>query len=334
MHIVFLRGAVPPSSEHPEKLLYDSIESCEDMWTQLFHRVLQLAGATGELLYQTGTKDRRTVVSGPLVERWVPSIKKYTPEQLPDVIIARGGFDYYDGFVQRFPGAKKIHYGAGKRFYPQGYNDYDLFLVDTEKQLRKVCGKGRKAEYLLKPAATLFSPQDVDKIYDVCFMANATQADIKRHRFMVKSMYRSGLRILNIGLTDNKLIALAEQRGTDVVWQGWCRRHELPALISQCRIGMCCSNTVDSCPRVIPEYLACGLPVLVTPDVRFWRERYLTEDTGLSVSDDAVVSGAYWLMERALTPHPYYVANLSMDVASKRLVDQVKDIQMTIVEPR
>ena len=327
MHIVFLRGAVPPPSEHPEKLLYDSIENCEDMWTQLFHRVLQFSGATGELLYQTGTKDRRTVVSGPMVERWVPSIKKYTPDQQTDVIIARGGFDYYDGFVQRFPVAKKIYYGAGKRFYPQGYNDYDLFLVDTEKQLRKVWGKGRKAEYLLKPAATLFSPQDVDKIYDVCFMANATQADIKRHKWLIKQLAGSTLRVLNIGNTNKKLKAFAKERGALVTWAGWHLRKDLPALISQCRVGVCCSTAVDSCPRVIPEYLACGLPVLVTPDVRFWRERYLTEDTGVPVSDDAVVRGAHCLMERALDPHPYYTANLSMDAAAKRLVDQVKDLQ-------
>jgi len=30
MNIVFLRGSIPPVNEHPEKLLYDSIENCED----------------------------------------------------------------------------------------------------------------------------------------------------------------------------------------------------------------------------------------------------------------------------------------------------------------
>ena len=31
MNMLFLRGAVPPTNEHPEKLFYESIKDCGDM---------------------------------------------------------------------------------------------------------------------------------------------------------------------------------------------------------------------------------------------------------------------------------------------------------------
>ena len=90
MNIVFLRGAVPPKSEHPEKLLYNEIDDCEDAWTQLFYRLTKLLNANGQLLYQG--KFRRFVVDESFIEIWVPSFGKYVPDTKPDLIICRGGF--------------------------------------------------------------------------------------------------------------------------------------------------------------------------------------------------------------------------------------------------
>jgi len=117
MNIVFLRGAIPPQNEHPEKIEYDHIDVCEDMWTQLFHAITHQLDANAIMLYQGGDRIKR--VDDKFVERWVPNLGKYALPMDPDIIFARGGFDYYDPFLRRFPRAKKVYYGAGRRFFPQ-----------------------------------------------------------------------------------------------------------------------------------------------------------------------------------------------------------------------
>jgi glycosyltransferase involved in cell wall biosynthesis len=295
MNIIFLRGAVPPKSEHPEKLLYNQIEDCEDMWTQLFYYLLKSLGAKGELLYQGG--NRKFVIDNMFTERWVPSFNKYKPKRKPDLIICRGGFKYYDCINKRFPKAKKVYYGAGARFYPTtGYEKYDLFLTDSNAQLIKIRKKGKNVALFIKPAATLFKPFKTKKKFDICFIANAAQARIKRHKLFLQSFAKSKLSILNLGGTNKKLVALARKLGVNIKWDGWSLRKNLPQKISKCRVGVCCSTNYDSCPRVIPEYLACGVPIVATKNMNFWHDKYIVPGTGLLVREDRLLHGVKKLL--------------------------------------
>jgi len=285
MHIVFLRGSVPPKNEHPEKLLYKNIARCEDMWTQLFYYLTKKMGATAEFLYLSPESRRTFCVDESFIERWVPSLSTFKPMRKPNLIVCRGGFPYYDDFVKRFPKAKKVYYGAGTRYFPQtNFTKYDLFLVDSLKQQKSILEKGKNAHLFIKPASTLFVPKPVDKKYDICFMANASTGRIKRHKDFIKVMAGSKYSILSLGNTDSKYIKLAKKLGTNITWGGWSLRKDLPSKISQCKVGICCSTNYDSCPRVIPEYLACGLPVIATKNMNFWHERYIMPQSGRLVS--------------------------------------------------
>jgi glycosyltransferase involved in cell wall biosynthesis len=325
MHIIFLRGAVPPKNEHPEKLEYDHIDDCEDMWTQLLFTVAKTMGADATLLYKgPRTFVKRMHPDYPIAEMHTPSFKDVTMVKKVDLIIARGGFPYYDKIMQRFPEAKKVYYGAGKRFYPtSSFKDYDLFLTDAPAQRDAIRKKGKRAELFIKPAATMFKPIDVQKRYDVCFLANAKQRKIKRHDMLIDAL-DGRISALIVGNTDKKLYT---QCGDNITLGGWHLRHELPKLISQCKIGVCCSTGYDSCPRVIPEYLACNLPVVVTENVNFWTDKYIRVATG-SVAPNTV-TGLRTRIEEAISfleshgPRDYYDANLSMDVAAKHLVDLI-----------
>jgi len=319
VRILFLRGSVPPKSEHPEKLKYGFISECEDMWTQLFWMVTRNLGASGEVVYQGGTfhKDVDKIFS----ERWVPSIASYKPKIKPDVIIARGGFSYYDGLMKRMGSAFKVYYGAGERFYPTSdFTDYNLFFLDTPKQAEevKVLQRQAKVAMLVKPAASLFVPRPADKKYDVCFMANGSQAAIKGHEVFLKSMAGSGLSVVNVGNVDERYVKMAEDLGVDVEWKGWHLRKHLPAILSSCKVGVVCSVTKDSCPRVIPEYLACGLPVVATEDVKFWREKYITEKTGVVVPREGILDGVKDVLGRldSFSSRSYYDKELSLEVAA------------------
>ncbi len=327
MRIAFLRGSVPPKNEHPEKLIYDKIENCEDNWSQLFVALCQELGASGELIYSKG--DRSFKMADSILERWVPDIEKYKPKREPDIIMARGGFSYYDAFLKKFPMAKKIYYGAGTRFYPQTkYDNYDLFLVDSKSQHDKVKAKGKNVEFIIKPAATMFRPHSVEKEYDVCFMANATQAQLKRHEFFIESFANSGLKILSLGNTNKRYINMARDHNVDITWGGWSLRKHLPEKISRCKVGVVCCTNYDSGPRVIAEQLACGVPLVVTEGMNFWNDKYISEKhhTGVVSNDGEILENTKILLQKEWHPRDYYEKNLSLPIAAKDLADKLRKI--------
>jgi glycosyltransferase involved in cell wall biosynthesis len=171
-----------------------------------------------------------------------------------------------------------------------------------------------------KPAARLFVPdEDVDKNYDVCFMANGTQRKIKRHAFMIKSLAGSGLTVLALGNQTPELRRLAKKEGLDVTWKPWMLRKRLPRLISQCKVGLCCSNETDSAPRVISEYMACGLPVVVTKSVNIDQESY----RGKCVEDDKLIYGIK-CAKKMKSSRPYYDRYMSIDVCAEDLKNLVE----------
>jgi len=325
MKIVFLRGSIPPANEHPEKLLYDSIENCEDNWTQLFYYLTKKFNAHGELLYQGGIREFR--VDDNFTERWVQKLKKYSPKYKPDLIISRGGFPFYDDFITKYSKAKKIYYGAGTRFYPQtDFTNYDLFLVDSQKQRHQIKAKGKRVSLFIKPAATLFKPYNVKKEYDICFMANASQSAIKRHKLLLKSFSNTKYKILNLGNKDKSLIKLAKKLNVDITWEGWDLRKNLPEKISKCKVGICCSTNYDSCPRVIPEYLACGLPIVVTNNMNFWQEKYITKESGILVDENKLLYGVKSVLNKTYNIKKFYDNNINMDIAVDNIYKTIEKI--------
>lgn len=327
MNIIFLRGSVPPKNEHPEKLLYDDIEDCSDVWSQLFYYLTRNFSAKAELLYQNKINiETSFVVSDFFTERRVPKLKRYAPDFIPDLIVCRGGFDYYEPFIKKYPKAKQVYYGAGVRYYPEGYNKYDLFLVDSPKQKKKIDKKGHRAELFIKPAAMLFEPKDTEKQYDICFIANGTQRGIKRHELFLKSFAGSKYKILNLGNISKKIVKLAQQLAVNITWGDWSLRKYLPPKISQCKVGVCCSTNYDSCPRVIPEYLACGLPVVATKNINFWHDKYITPETGLLVEEDGLKKGVKKILRCHYDVRPYYDNYLNMEEASEHLHGLIEEI--------
>lgn len=324
--MIFLRGAVPPPQEHPEKLLYESIDDCEDMWTQLFFSLLCKMGAEGELLYQGGNREKRI---GSFVERWVPSLSSYRPPFVPNIVICRGGFPYYDPFVSSFPDAIRVYYGAGQRIFPASeFKDYDIFLVDSPAQAKEVRNRTCSAvSLLLKPAASLFRPVGTQKLYDVCFATNSTKNPVKRFESLLRCLKGRGIRVLAIGQIDDSYKGLASQLGLDIDFREWVPRKDLPPLMGQCRIGVCSSGSKDSCPRVVPEFLACDLPVVVPNDLGLWYEKYITPETGVSVGIDRLADGIADVLGRAESFHPrrYYEKELSLEKATEHLAGVIED---------
>ena len=217
----------------------------------------------------------------------------------------------------------KIYYGAGKRYLPQtSFTNYDLILQDSPEQLRECKKKFPKirSELFIKPAPdNLFYPrEDIRKQYDICFPANATQ-QFKGHDFVYGTISRE-LSLLNLG---NNMKSSFSFKFPPNVISYRVVKSLMPDHICKCKMGIVAvDNQYDSCPRVIPEMLACGLPIVVLDQVRFWKEKYIVP----GVTGELTTKEKFWETVKYVLdninkyePRKYYEENLSTKIAAKYL---------------
>ncbi len=328
MKFLMLRGQLPQDRD-PQEIVFDRLEDVCDMWTQLFFAMLS-KDDQGELYYWGGNRKHNFSVN--FIERWVPYFETYNTKFVPDVIFCRGGFKEYHPVLERFPKAIKLYYGAGNRFLPQpGFHDYDIILQDSPEQVYICEQKFPKAltTLYIKPAAdNIFYPHDCEKEFDVCFPANAAQP-FKGHDFVYSTVPKH-IKLLNLGNRQGRFPHPSNVTSFRVL------RSDMAKNISRCKMGIIAvSSKVDSCPRVIPELLACDIPIVVLEDVGFWQEKYIrsiVQADPFNIADGSLCTGelasrdSFWeMVELVLTnlktysPRKYYEENLSLDHAAKFL---------------
>lgn len=188
------------------------------------------------------------------------------PKKQFDYIFARGAHPYYIPILNRQRGFK-IRYGAGRRYYPKEKIKYDLILVDDEKQKEKI--DLPNVRLWLKPAPVQWKPVNVRKKYDVCYIANAPQAEMKRIKWVYRTVPKN-LKVLHLGIKSSI-------RPPKNVTRKHVPHKEMPRYISRCKVGIVPYKEIDSAPRALVEMLACGLPVVALNSVMFWKERYPVE---------------------------------------------------------
>jgi len=311
MKLLFLRGQVP-KDRNPKEIIFDAINKNDDWWTQLAYHLLDKEDY-GEIWYWGGSRKQRFDYN--FIERWIPDFNTYNSKFIPDVIFCRGGFKEYITVLNRYPNAYKIYYGAGKRFLPSGYINYNLILQDSPEQLEE-CRKffpNIKSTLFIKSAPdNIFNiDNSINKEYDVCFPANGTQS-FKGHDFVYSSVPKD-LKVLNLGLPSNI------KKPKNVISKRVLRK-DISKEIQKCKVGIvCCRHEPDSCPRVIPEMLASNIPIIVLKDVRFWKDIYINKITGKLASKKD-----FWKVVKEVLdnidnykPRQYYDSNLSLKNSSR-----------------
>ena len=101
--------------------------------------------------------------------------------------------------------------------------------------------------------------------------------------------------------------------------------------LNKCSMGIVAANSeIDSCPRVIPEMLACNLPIVVRAGTRFWVDKYIKSGYTGEVADDK----HYWeaveyVINNIYQYHPfkYYQENLSLKVAGEFLRNKIMEVR-------
>ena len=320
MKFLFLRGQVPQDRD-PKQIMFDKIENNCDMWTQLAFELSKQG--QGELWYWNGK--RKVRYADNFVERWKHNFKPLKNEFKPDIIFARGGFSNYDIVLRRYPKSFKIYYGAGKRFYPNKmFNDYDLILVDTAKQLKKVrrLFPMIRSDLIVKPVAeNIFKPVKAEKEYDIILVGNYNPKVDKGHDFAFKRIPKH-CKILCAGIVPKKI----RKKYPHVKFTGWLPRKDLPIFYAQSKVAIVCCGTIDSCPRVIPEAIACNCPILALDRINFSHEKYITEQTGKLTNERKFIKDLVVMIDtyKDFSPFKYYLDNLSIEISSKRIMKEIK----------
>jgi len=235
-----------------------------DMWQSLF---MALTGNDyGEMLCfgKPGTYQ----ISQNFNIQCLENINTYNPKSHPDIIFARGGFPDYNKILKRYSQAKKIYYGAGVRYLPNDNIHYDLILMDCHNHQKecKIKLPHIRSELWIKPAHENFIPPSLYTYeYDICYIGNGGASD-KGHHF-VKTTCPPYLKILHLGRK-------SEVDTSKNITHKYVERNEMPYWIGKCKIGILPYQSKDSCPRVISEMLACGLPIIAFDSINFWNDKY------------------------------------------------------------
>ena len=292
--------------ERHKECAWKSLDECTDMWTHLFSNVVSYNNEDfGSIIYSNG--NRCVKYMNNFLEVWIPSFNKSVIKGNVDIIVARGGFKEYVPILKKFPKAKKVYYGANHGCIPKDGIKYDLILCDSEEQVKKCRKRGLNGQLFIKPAAPQFFPRTVEKKYDVGFSAIWPKDKRKRVSWVHKTAPKD-LKILQMGHSCKAPSNFSVK---------YIKHDRMPRAISKCKVIIAPYTSEDSCPRIIPESLACGVPVVALDSCRFWRKKYCL---------DIESKTKFWKKVKQAISWPYgnlieitYKKYLSLPIASKHL---------------
>ena len=320
MDFLFLRGKVPTDRDYRE-IIFDRIDQCDDVWTQIAFRLSQICGA-GEIWYWG--KDRVKEWHPSFREVWMNSFANVSFSTYPKFIFCRGGFPEYMPILNRCKGKSKlIYYGAGKRFCPK-HDIYDFVFVDSPRQKKIVESKVSCPVFLfLKPCAENIFPLDcsIEKKYDVCYCVNFSPAiaESKGLSFVIKN-FPKDLSLLHLGMLSNKKILSSNMTSKRVL------RNEMWKQYQSCKVGIVVSDSkIDSCPRVIPEFLYNNIPLVLLDETHCWSNKYITEESGILSNRKDFWKNVRYAVENfeSFAPRNVYAKNCNLDDCCNHILESI-----------
>lgn len=322
---LFLRQQIPKDKE---RITFNYLEEVDDMWIHLFYELHKKLGLKHSEIWMWGGGPRRVNYKEGFVEKWFP---EFPTNYRPDFIFSRGGFKEYIPVMQANPNAFKMYYGAiyKDRFNPKAngdYTNYDLVLADSKIQYDAIQKSGYRPFKLLKPCAeNIFKELKLDKTYDIVFIANSKQKKTKGHEWFFETMKQRDYKILQIGNFDPEVMRWSE--GLNIDFIGWIPRKEISKFACRAKVGVCCS-TGDSCPRIIPEMQAMGIPVVIrnSPGLHLWDD-FVKYDSCCVMNDKEGFLRAIDLFvenHKNIDARSFYEKELNLDKISNKLVSEIE----------
>jgi len=340
LKILFLRSAHSGDDERGGPEPSPDLAKMADMWTLLFDAVLaRLPNAKG-LIARVG-RPYTVQYNDRLTEVRVPDLLALSAWN-PNAIIDRGGYKEYLPIHAATPDAFRLYVGCGSRWNPRAVKwlqgvRYDMTLVDSPGQMEAMADEMSGAAGVVvfhKPAAeTIFKPVDVPKRYHVVFICHRDgtlnphcHEEFKGIEWIAERI-PDGLRVLRIGPRDEWFTRASKR--LDVTVTGLIPRAHVPRWACQAEVGVVCDNGhKDSGPRVLPEFLAMDIPVIVRKTVRTDHWHCVPALAGKSVGEDpAEFVSALAAIQGSLgsfRPRLVYDGRMSIGVAADRLAGLIE----------
>jgi len=263
---------------HKYKFGHEMKEHCHDFYLMMGFHYLEKDVFDEVTIWRLEPPDKKTDVEmltsngKKFIQRFVPNFEICALYPSPEISFFRGGFKEYCRVTQKIPKkfGIKLYCGTGKRVAPQYGGIYDKVLVEDQQDLDKY----KDVIPFYKTATpSIFHPIEAKIKYDICWPANFTQATYKGQDFFIskvaKSKYLKNLRIIHLGNKPGVGRKLARKHGvTNIEFVGWKERPQFNKILNQSKVGLCCSNRTDGCPRVVTEVLAAGTPLLTRNTTR------------------------------------------------------------------
>jgi len=314
----------PPQLLRPtESYLSFKKEMYIDVWAEVVRQI----GGEGEVWY-LGAKENKTEEYDGLTLRMVQDTI-WLPSGGLDVIWFRSLNPLYELLRNRYSRAFKMYYGGGFGKVVHKPALWDMVLVDTGEQYKTVKKKGPKVRVHLwaKPAARWFEQFDrsVDeKEFDVVLCASRGTEN-KGLDWAAKYLPR-GTSVLRIGPPDEWFEQAHIKGHLQVEFTGYVQNYEVPGHMLRGKVGLACDpGKYDSGPRIIPEYLSLGIPVLIRSGIHCNTKAYCQPTSAEVVTSDTLADGLRRLSQISI--HKvlgFYNYKLSLSKVAERIVETIK----------
>lgn len=240
-----------------------------------------------------------------------------------DVLWVRGICKPFVKALNRMPARLRVYYAASKRFLPYRWNHFDLILVDDERQIGPVArlGVAEQVDRIIKTTdPAVFRPlPDVAKLYDLC-MIGEMRAPRKNFAALIRLLNAEPhLSALVVGKQAPQVMLELRETGARIEFVEFCPREELNRLMNQTRIGFV-PNLLDAAPRVILEFMAAGVPVLLNAAILGGRD-YITPETGVLAAEAEFPNAIRSILsgELPLNPRAGFLENFRPERAATHL---------------
>ena len=307
---------------------YEDVTTSTDFWL-VFADGLRKYFDQVEVWFQEDIyhPEGKFVHSTGLIERYFKKGYNFKNEKEPDILFVRGSHKEYETVIARFPLAQKVYYPSGFYYFPTIGKDWDVCFTEDPNHMQEVEKRTQADVFLFKKScvAEPFLSWNCEKEYDLCFICGAKERDRKRLHLLktLLDQVKNKFSVLVMGLKSEKVIE--EFKDYNVTFGGFINRKEIGKYMSKCRAGTVLSSYKgDGSPRVIQEFLASNIPILVCSDSVF-SPYYINEKTGVVGNTSSLGYDAENILTNMdrFSPRQYFLEELTMEKSVEHFMDCV-----------
>jgi len=323
MKVLMLRAQI--TNDNERFMCHDKLQDEDDWYVLLINELLAQGYVDEAQVWYYGKERNPTRYDSGLLLKY----ENFRGNYEPDVIFCRGGFPEYAPVNNRFKNATKVYYGAGARFLPKDGINYDVILTDShgrKDKIKSVFPKSKVDIFHKGCASHLFPYKRVEKKeYEI---GNVTSIPSNKGQHTVGKTCH-GMRFLNIGQFHGGLVDKYRKWGVKASWTNRLHRKDVGFYLRKCKFIFVGDHWRAGCPRVIPECMSVGVPIILLDDIPVTK-RYKPDFFAVRATKENLREMIEWGLtstlntpENSLKIHEYYEENFSLKICAKKFMNQI-----------